>query len=258
MTSASQIERSERTRRPQRGELPAGRQAAKVCRWEDLGVTGYREAWDRQLASVEAVKGGGAEDRLLIVEHPHVVTLGRNARRENILASPERLAELGVELHETDRGGDVTYHGPGQIVGYPIVDLADWKKDVAAYLRGLEEVLIRTLAEYGLKGERDSEATGVWVGGAKAAALGVHISRWVTSHGFALNVTTDLEYFDHIVPCGLTRPVTSLEKLLGRAPAREEVLAKLIRRFGEVFEYEMQPSRAGESPRRRTLEGESE
>ena len=237
----------ERTRRPQRGRLPEAQPSpGKVCLWQDLGRVGYREAWDRQLAAVEAIKNGSGEDRLLFVEHPHVLTLGRNARRDNVLASPERLEQLGVEIHETDRGGDVTYHGPGQIVGYPIVNLTDWKKDVAAYMRGLEEVLIRVLADYGITGERDAEATGVWVDGAKVAALGVHISRWISSHGFALNVTTDLDYFGHIVPCGLTRPVTSMERLLGRAPERQEVLAALVRRFGEVFERTMRSADRGE------------
>jgi lipoyl(octanoyl) transferase len=181
-----------------------------------------------------------------LVEHPHVVTLGRNARAENVLASPERLAQLGIELHETDRGGDVTYHGPGQIVGYPIIDLADWKKDVAAYLRALEEVLIRTLAEYGITGRRIDGVTGVWVDDAKIAALGVHISRWVSSHGFALNLTTDLDYFGHIVPCGLTRPVTSIERLLGQAPGTAEIQAAIVRRFGDVFERRMLATSEGE------------
>lgn len=226
----------ERTRRPQRGRLPEAQPApGKICFWRDLGRLGYRDAWAIQRDAVGALQRGAAEDRLFLVEHPHVLTMGRNARQANVLASPERLAQLGVEVHEADRGGDVTYHGPGQMVGYPILNLADWKKDVAAYMRGLEEVLIRTLSEFGISAERDEEATGVWVGGAKVAALGVHISRWVSSHGFALNVTTDLDYFGHIVPCGLARPVTSIERLLGAAPERKEVSAALIRRFGEVF-----------------------
>ncbi len=176
-----------------------------------------------------------------------MVTLGRNAHQENILASPERLAQLGVELHETDRGGDVTYHGPGQIVGYPLLDLRLWKKDVGAYMRALEEVLIRLLADYGLKGEREPKATGVWVDGAKVAAMGVHLSRWVTSHGFALNVSTDLSYFDHIIPCGLTRPVTSMERLLGETPPVEEIRARLIGHFARVFGRTMQAAGEGET-----------
>lgn len=224
---------------PPRPQLEPGR----ACVWEDLGRLGYRQAWDIQLEHVARLKRGEGEDRLLFVEHPHVVTLGRNARTENVLASPERMAELGIELHETDRGGDVTYHGPGQLVGYPIFDLKKWMRDVGAYLRALEEVLILALADFGLKGERSTGATGVWVGDAKVAAMGVHLSRWIASHGFALNVTTDLAYFGHIVPCGLTRPVTSMEKLLGEAPDRAEVRAALVRRFGEVFEREMEEGR---------------
>jgi lipoyl(octanoyl) transferase len=218
---------------------PLRTEAGRACVWEDLGRLGYREAWDRQLAYVERLKRGAGEDRLLFVEHPHVVTLGRNARIENVLASPERLMQLGIELHETDRGGDVTYHGPGQIVGYPLLDLTKWKRDVAAYLRALEEVLILVLADYGLRGERSPGATGVWVGDAKVAAIGVHLSRWITSHGFALNVTTDLSYFSHIVPCGLSRPVTSMERLLGAAPERAAIQAAVVQRFGKVFERDM-------------------
>jgi len=236
--------------RPQRGSLPTRQPAAgKVCQWRDLGLVPYQDAWSEQLRQVEAVKQGSPEDRLLFVEHPHVVTLGRNANDANLLTGPERMAQLGIDLRSTDRGGDVTYHGPGQIVGYPILNLADWKKDVAAYMRALEEVVIRTLADHGIQGERDAEATGVWVDGEKVAALGVHVSRWVSSHGFALNVATDLSYFGHIVPCGLTRPVTSMEKLLGQAPAREEVQADLIRRFGEVFERTMKSADEEHTPK---------
>ena len=218
-------------------------QPSRACVWDDLGRLGYQEAWKAQIAHVERLKQGADPDRLLFVEHPHVVTLGRNAHMENVLVSPERLAELGIELHESDRGGDVTYHGPGQLVAYPIVDLTKWKRDVAAYLRALEEVLILALADFDLAGERSPGATGVWVGGAKVAAMGVHLSRWITSHGFALNVTTDLAYFGHIVPCGLTRPVTSMEQQLGAAPDRAQVRAALVRRFGQVFEREMQQGR---------------
>ena len=226
-------------RRSLRGQLPVEPiSTGAVCLWEVLGRMDYGDAWSAQLEHVEAVKAG-AHDRLLLVEHPHTVTFGRNGHAENLLVSRERLAKLGVAYHETDRGGDVTYHGPGQIVGYPILDLARWKRDVGAYMRALEEVLIRTLADYGLEGEREPGATGVWVGGAKVAAMGVHISRWVASHGFALNLTTDLRYFEHIVPCGLHKPVTSLERLLPSAPGRIEVEARLVRHFGEVFRREM-------------------
>ena len=238
-TSAADAVRPGSRGLPPRSQPEPGR----ACVWEDLGLLGYREAWDDQLEQVERLKRGANADRLLFVEHPHVVTLGRNAHMENLLVSPERLAELGIELHETDRGGDVTYHGPGQIVAYPLLDLTKWKRDVAAYLRALEEVLILALADFGLAAERSPGATGVWVDGAKVAAMGVHLSRWVTSHGFALNVTTDLAYFGHIVPCGLARPVTSMKKLLGAAPDRAAVQVALVRRFGQVFQREMQQGR---------------
>lgn len=215
--------------------------SVRVCLWQDLGRMDYRAAWDLQLQQVESLKREGSQDRLFFVEHPHVVTFGRNGKDENLLVSKDRLAQLGIEFHETDRGGDVTYHGPGQLVCYPVVDLKRWKRDVGAYLRALEEVLILTLADYGLEGRRDPSATGVWVGDAKIAAMGVHLSRWVTSHGFALNVTTDLDYFRYIVPCGLTRPVTSMEKLLGQAPDVSRLQTRILERFGTVFRRAMIP-----------------
>ncbi len=240
--AASTVDQTARGLPPVVPETPG-----RVCVWEDLGRMGYGEAWKLQLEHANRLKRGEGDDRLLFVEHPHVVTMGRNAHEENILASPERLAQLGIELHETDRGGDVTYHGPGQLVGYPLLDLKHWKRDVGAYMRALEEVLIRLLADYGLSGDREKGATGVWVDGAKVAAMGVHLSRWVASHGFALNVTTDLGYFNHIIPCGLTRPVTSLERLLGEAPPRDEIRARLIGHFGTVFGHAMRTAGQGET-----------
>jgi lipoyl(octanoyl) transferase len=180
---------------------------------------------------------GEIGDQLLLVEHPHVVTMGRNGQAAHLLASAEVLAATGIEYYETNRGGDVTYHGPGQLVGYPIVQLNEWKRDVHAYVRALEEVIIRVLADFGLAGERVAGATGVWTGGAKICAIGVHLSRWVSSHGFALNVATDLQYFQYIVPCGLTKPVTSLRQL-GVAASMEEVKTAVRRRFAEVYEYQ--------------------
>lgn len=203
----------------------------------------YREAWALQRELAEQRKRGEGADQLLLLEHPHVLTLGRNAHSENLLVSPERLAELGIDLVEIDRGGDITYHGPGQIVGYPVVDLRGWKRDVVAYIRGLEDVVLRALRRFGVTGARDASATGVWVEGAKICAMGVHISRWVTTHGFALNWTTDLRFFEYIVPCGLRRPVTSMEKLGVRAE-RGAVLEALASAFAEVFEYE--PAGLGE------------
>ena len=204
------------------------------CEVLDLGRLCYADALRFQQRTVDARKRGEAPDRFLLVEHSHVITLGRNARDSNVLASTEVLARAGIEVYSADRGGDVTYHGPGQIVGYPIIDLREWKRDVVAYVRTLEQVLIDALAVFGLACGRDPAATGVWTQGAKIAAIGVHISRWVTSHGFALNVSTDLSYFHYIVPCGLTRPVTSL-RALGCQASRGEMAAALIESFGNNF-----------------------
>ncbi len=201
----------------------------------------YTLAWELQRDYVERRKAGLIEDRLLFVEHPHVVTLGRNAKNENLLLTAERYRELGIDLQTTDRGGDVTYHGPGQIVGYPILDLKEWKRDVVAYVRALEQVMIGAVGEFGIEAEQVCGCTGVWVKGAKLAAIGVHISRWVTSHGFALNLAPPMEYFGYIVPCGLTKPITSMELLLGEAPRRAEVVKALQEHFGLVFGRRMEP-----------------
>jgi lipoyl(octanoyl) transferase len=216
-----------------------------ILETSDLGRIGYARAYEIQRALVERRKRGEIPDQLVFVEHPHVITLGRNGHLENLLAGDEVLRRSGIEFHHTDRGGDVTYHGPGQVVGYPILDLREWKRDVVAYVRGIEQALIDALAEFGIESERSPGATGVWTGGAKIAAIGVHISRWVTSHGFALNVTTDLDYFRYIVPCGLTRPVTSMEAL-GRAAGRDQVIAAVTRAFGRVFEREISETQAVE------------
>jgi lipoyl(octanoyl) transferase len=183
-------------------------------------------------------KQGLIPDQLLLLEHPHVITMGRNGHAENLLADDDTMARAGIAFYPTDRGGDVTYHGPGQLVGYPILDLRDWKRDVGAYVRAVEETLIATLADYGIAAGRIPKLTGVWVDGRKIAAIGVHLSRWVTSHGFALNVSTDLSYFQYIVPCGLTRPVTSMAALGVRA-SLDEVGAKLAVHFARIFDCEM-------------------
>lgn len=206
----------------------------------DLGAMKYARAFALQQEFVDRRKRGDIGDQLLFVEHPHVVTMGRNGRAENLLAPAEVLERAGIEFHHTDRGGDVTYHGPGQIVGYPIVDLREWKRDVVAYVRAIEQVLIEALAEFGIAGERVGGASGVWVRNeqgeaAKIAAIGVHISRWVTSHGFALNLDTDLNYFRYIVPCGLTKPVTSM-RARGCQASRVEVCGAIERAFARVFE----------------------
>lgn len=203
----------------------------------------YSEALDIQQQLAGERKQGLGVDHLLFVEHPHVVTIGRNGREENLRVSEEMLRRAGIELHESDRGGDVTYHGPGQIVAYPIMDLREWKRDVGAFVRGIEQVLIDALGDFHIEAKRVPKLTGVWVdraeGEAKIAAIGVHLSRWVTTHGWALNVSTGLRYFDYIVPCGLNKPVTSMAALGVQAYA-EDVKCALVRRFGQVFEFEMQ------------------
>jgi lipoyl(octanoyl) transferase len=204
----------------------------------DLGRIGYAEAFALQQGLVDRRKRGEIPDQFLIVEHPHVITLGRNGHLSNLLASEEILRRAGIEFHSTDRGGDITYHGPGQIVGYPIFDLREWKRDVVAYVRALEQVLLDSLAEFGLEAGHIPGCTGAWIGGKKIAAIGVHISRWVTSHGFALNHTTDLSYFQYIVPCGITKPVTSMREL-GSTPSRDEVISVLVKTFSKQFQREL-------------------
>jgi lipoyl(octanoyl) transferase len=250
----------------------------RTCIVRDLGRMGYAEALSIQQSIADERKRGEGFDHLLFVEHPHVVTVGRNGHEENILASEEMLRRGGIELHYTDRGGDVTYHGPGQVVGYPIVDLREWKRDVGAYVRAVEQTIIEALGDFGIEAERIPKLTGVWTRDgalhagaegdragaegdragaegdragaegdragaegdrAKIAAIGVHLSRWVSTHGWALNVTTDLRYFQYIIPCGLAKPVTSMAAL-GVRTAVEDVKEALARRFGENFDFEMQ------------------
>jgi lipoyl(octanoyl) transferase len=215
----------------------------RECVVEDLGRMSYGEAFGIQSKIASERKQGLGVDRLLFVEHPHTITIGRNGHAEHLLAPEETLRRAGIELYETDRGGDVTYHGPGQIVAYPIMDLRDWKRDVGAFVRAIEQVLIDTLADFGIEAKRIAGLTGVWTGDVgnegKVAAIGVHLSRWVSTHGWALNVSTDLQNFQYIVPCGLAKPVTSMAALGVHADS-EDVKSSLIRHFGRVFAYEMQ------------------
>jgi lipoyl(octanoyl) transferase len=214
-----------------------------LCHVAQLGLMDYTEALDLQKKKVAQRKAGAIPDTLLLLEHPHVYTLGRNARRENLLVSVEWLASRGVQVVETDRGGDVTYHGPGQLVGYPILDLTQHRRDISWYMRSLEEVFIRTAGDFGIEATRSAGAPGVWVGNDKLVAMGVHLARWVTSHGFALNVNTDLSYFDWIVPCGLRdKGVTSLAQLLGRPVDMETVTERVVACFGAVFRLEIDSS----------------
>jgi len=203
-----------------------------------LGVVEYEEALALQQRLVEDRKAGRIGDQLLLLEPPAVITLGVRARsdRSHVIATPEALSARGVGVFETGRGGDVTYHGPGQLVGYPIIDLRPDRCDVHRYVRDLEEVLIRAVAAFGISATRIPGLTGIWVGDAKLAAIGVRISRWVTSHGFALNVNTQLSDFELIVPCGISdKSVTSMERLLGRSVRMETVEDGVIAAFGRVF-----------------------
>lgn len=238
----------------------------RVCRIVDLGLIGYAEAYALQKRMVAARKADAIGDVLLLCEHFPVITQGRNGKREHLLASEHLLRQRNVEFFETSRGGDVTFHGPGQIVGYPILHLAPIRKDVVWYVRMLEEVMIRATNEFGIAAQREPGKTGVWVEAAanteessratrhaplatpeKIGAIGVHVSRWVTSHGFAYNVSTDLRYFDLIVPCGIVgRKATSLEKLLSDAVSPREVAPRLAYHFGEVFGLELQPASKSE------------
>ncbi|HWP84911.1 MAG TPA: lipoyl(octanoyl) transferase LipB [Terriglobia bacterium] len=226
---------------------------ARPCEVHHLGLLPFREAWALQREWVERRKAGEISDRLLLLEHPPVITLGRNSRREHLLTSPEALASEGIEVVETDRGGDVTFHGPGQLVGYLILDLSRIRKDVVWYVRTLEEAIIRALRGLEVDCFRRPGMTGVWTANGKVAAIGIHISRWVTSHGLALNVETNLDYFRHIVPCGIARcPVTSLRELLGASPGLPRVENLLVEHLADLLGLAMQPGalRHGE---RRTL-----
>ncbi len=213
----------------------------------ELGLTPYQQAWDLQREIFRGVIAGDEDDTLILVEHPHVYTFGRGADMANFLLSDEKLREIGAEKFEIERGGDVTYHGPGQLVGYPILNLAHFKEDLGWYLRALEETIIEVLRSYSIEGFRIPGRTGVWVGASgneeKICAIGVHTSRWCTMHGFAFNVNTDLTYFEYIVPCGISdRGVTSLEKLLGNAIPIDEAIGRYVEAFESVFSVTFEAS----------------
>jgi lipoyl(octanoyl) transferase len=200
----------------------------------------YGEALALQKSLVEERRSGRIGDVLILLQHPHVITFGARAEdaRSHVLATRERLEQLGVELFETGRGGDVTYHGPGQVVGYPILDLRPDRQDVYRYVRGLEEVMIRVTGHYGIEADRIPDFTGAWVRADKIGAIGIRVSRWITSHGFAYNVSTDLSFFQLIVPCGIPdRGVTTLSRLLDREVPIPEVEDRFVETFCEVFGY---------------------
>jgi lipoyl(octanoyl) transferase len=214
---------------------------ARTLEVRRLGLVPYADGLALQKELVEERKAGRIPDQLLLLEHPPVITLGAKVRndRSHVLLSPPALEDAGVELFEAGRGGDVTYHGPGQLVGYPILDLRPDRCDVHRYVRDLEQVMIDAAAAFGVEAGRVDGLTGAWVGRDKLAAIGVRISRWITSHGFAFNVTTNLSHFDFIVPCGIAdRGVTSLGRLLGRTVPTEEVEAAVVEAFARVFDRE--------------------
>ena len=216
--------------------------ARRVLQVRRLGTVSYPEALAIQRALVEERRAERVPDLLILLQHPAVITLGvkGDGGRSNVVATPGRLAGLGISVEETGRGGDVTYHGPGQVVGYPIVDLRPDRQDVHRYVRDLEEVMIRTCADYGLEAGRIKGLTGAWIGADKIGAIGVRISRWITSHGFAFNVSTRLDHFQLIVPCGIAdRGVTSLGKATERSIEVEEVEDRIAGHFGDVFEREI-------------------
>jgi lipoyl(octanoyl) transferase len=219
--------------------------------YRDLGLLEYQQAWDLQekiLQGSIAQKAQGLvpAHHLLFVEHPPVYTLGKSGKREHVLIDEQEMQVRQIAFFQTNRGGDITYHGPGQLVGYPIFDLEQFYRDIGRYLRELEEVIILTLQDYGLKGERSSGETGVWLDpdipgrARKICAMGVRCSRWITMHGFALNIANDLSYFNHIIPCGIPdKSVTSLQKELGVTPTVAEVKEKVLQKFEQVFGVEI-------------------
>jgi lipoate-protein ligase B len=205
-----------------------------------LGCISYTDALDLQMRICELKKNGYRKDVLLLLEHPPTITLGRNGSLDHLLIREDELRSRGIELWHIDRGGDITFHGPGQLVGYPILHLTHGERDIRRYMKNLEESLIRLLSLYEIEGERDAKFTGVWLKNAKIAAMGVHISRWITRHGFALNVNTDLSFYDLIVPCGITgRSITSMQKQLSRTLGLQEIAEGYIREFAAVFNRKM-------------------
>lgn len=202
----------------------------------NIGLTEYGEAWRLQKLIWQLRCEGSVPDVLILTEHHHTYTLGKSADENHLLAPADELRRKNIGVYHIDRGGDITYHGPGQLVGYPILDLNNYYLDVHRYLRDLEEVVIRTLCDFGVRGERVEGYTGVWVGDEKIAAIGIKVSRWVTMHGFAFNVNTDLSYFDRIIPCGIFhKGITSLEQLLQHRVDIAEVQKRIVAHFGDVF-----------------------
>lgn len=203
----------------------------------DLGFADYKEVWDLQKETHLRKQQGMPEDIVYTVEHNHVYTLGKTGSRDHILINDDEMKKKGISYYEIDRGGDITYHGPGQLVVYPVIDLNNYYKDTHRYLRELEETVILTLKDLGIEAHREEEFTGVWVGEEKICAIGIKVSRWITMHGIAFNINTDLSYFDKIIPCGIFhKGVTSVEKITGNKADFEEIKRKYIENFNKVFQ----------------------
>ena len=217
----------------------ANQYTSRTLTYSNLDLIGYEEAWKLQHEILQLRKENSITDVFLLLEHPHTYTLGKTADKKNLTGSKEYLEANNISVFEIDRGGDITYHGPGQVIGYPIISLNEWQNDTHKYLRALEEVIILTCKEYGLDTGRNPKYTGVWIENRKIAAIGIKISNWISMHGFAFNVNTDLLFYNGIIPCGITdKEVTSLAKELGKKISLEEVKEKLLRNFIEVFRYE--------------------
>jgi lipoyl(octanoyl) transferase len=211
---------------------------SKILSYSNLGIIDYQKAWDLQRNLFEKRLSKEIEDTLLLLEHPHTYTFGRSADKSNLLFSNAELEKKNIALYDIDRGGDITYHGPGQIVGYAILDLAKWEKDTHKYLRSLEEVIIQTLDEFNIKAERDNEHTGVWVNDKKICAIGIKVSRWITMHGFAFNINTDMDFFNGIIPCGIKeKGVTSLSKIKREEIYINDVKEIIVQKFRTIFNY---------------------
>lgn len=212
----------------------------RTLTYSDLDTIGYKEAWELQHDLLQQRKDKKINDVFLMLEHPHTYTLGKTADKKNLVGSKEYLEENKISVFEIDRGGDITYHGPGQIVGYPIISLNEWQNDTHKYLRALEEVIILTCKDYGLETGRKEKYTGVWIENRKIAAIGIKISNWISMHGFAFNINTDLSLFNGIIPCGISdKEVTSLAKELGREISLSEVKEQLLNNFKEIFQYDV-------------------
>ncbi len=212
---------------------------SKTLAYSDLGLIGYQKAWDLQHTLFEKRRADEIDDTLLLLEHPHTYTFGKSSNKANLLFDDAELVKRNISIYDIDRGGDITYHGPGQIVGYAIIDLKNWQQDTHKYLRALEEVIIQTLSEFGIKSERNENHTGVWVNDKKICAIGIKVSRWISMHGFALNINTDMDLFNGIVPCGIEdKGVTSLKEESNRLINIELVKNSIVKRFSEIFSYD--------------------